>query len=182
MFTRINQINIERAAEEPGVSYILKGSVQKTENRVRITAQLINAATGRHQRNERFDRELKDIFALQDEITLEIITALQVELTEGEQSRILRGVTTNLEAFLKILKGRKNHHRITKEDMEIAKRMYKEACYSMLGRKEEARAAAKKLIKIDPEFPVDRWAKTAPLENKDKLKEMIDSYRMAGLK
>ena len=56
------------------------------------------------------------------------------------------------------------------------------SCYSMLGRKEEARAAAKELIKIDPEFSVDRWAKTAPLKNKDKLKEMIDSFRMAGLR
>jgi pentatricopeptide repeat protein len=119
--------NIKQAAEELGVRYILEGSVQKTENRVRITAQLIDAATGRHQWAERYDRELKDIFALQDEITLEIITALQVELTEGEQSRIHRGGTTNLEAFLKILKGREHHFRFTKEDVEIAKEMYKEA-------------------------------------------------------
>jgi TolB-like protein/Tfp pilus assembly protein PilF len=120
-------INIKQAAEELGVRYILEGSVQKTENRVRITAQLIDATTGRHQWAERYDRELKDIFALQDEITLEIITALQVELTEGEQSRIHRGGTINLEAFLKIIKGREHHFRYTQEDMEIAKRMYKEA-------------------------------------------------------
>jgi TolB-like protein len=93
-------VNIKRVSEELGVRYILEGSVQKTENRVRITAQLIDATTGNHQWAERYDRELKNIFALQDEITLEIITALQVELTEGEQSRILRGGTTNLEAFV----------------------------------------------------------------------------------
>jgi adenylate cyclase len=120
-------INIKQAAEELGVRYILEGSVQKTENRVRITAQLIDATTGRHHWAERYDRELKDIFALQDEITLEIITALQVKLTEGEQSRILRRGTANLEAFLKILKGREHHYQFTKEDLEIAKRMYKEA-------------------------------------------------------
>jgi adenylate cyclase len=120
-------VNIKQAAEDLGVRYILEGSVQKTENRVRITAQLIDAATGRHQWAERYDRGLKDIFALQDEITLEIITALQVELTEGEQSRIHRGGTTNLEAFLKILEGREHHFRYTTEDMEIAKRMYREA-------------------------------------------------------
>jgi adenylate cyclase len=120
-------LNIKQVSEKLGVRYILEGSVQKTENRVRITAQLIDATTGNHQWAERYDRELKDIFALQDEITLEIITALQVELTEGEQSRILRGGTTNLEAFLKILKGREHHFRFTKEDIEIAKRMYKEA-------------------------------------------------------
>jgi TolB-like protein/Tfp pilus assembly protein PilF len=120
-------VNIKRVSEELGVRYILEGSVQKTEKRVRITAQLIDTTTGNHQWAERYERELKDIFALQDEITLEIITALQVELTEGEQSRILRGRTTNLEAFLKILKGREHHFRFTKEDIEIAKRMYKEA-------------------------------------------------------
>jgi TolB-like protein/cytochrome c-type biogenesis protein CcmH/NrfG len=119
-------VNVKQAAEDLGVGYILEGSVQKTENRVRITAQLIDAATGMHQWAERYDRELKDIFALQDDITLEIITALQVELTEGEQSRIHRGGTTNLEAFLKILKGREHHYR-SKDDLEIAKRMYKEA-------------------------------------------------------
>jgi adenylate cyclase len=120
-------INIKQVSDELGVRYILEGSVQKTENRVRITAQLIDATTGRHQWAERYDRGLKDIFALQDEITLEIITALQVELTEGEQSRIHRGGTNILEAFLKLLKGREHHFRYTKEDMEIAKRMYKEA-------------------------------------------------------
>jgi adenylate cyclase len=120
-------INIKHVSKELGVRYILEGSVQKTENRVRITAQLIDAATGRHQWAERYDRELKDIFALQDEITLEIITALQVELTEGEQSRIHRGGTTNLEAFLKILKGREHHFQFTKKDIDIAKRVYREA-------------------------------------------------------
>ncbi len=120
-------LNIKQISKELGVRYILEGSVQKTENRVRITTQLIDATTGRHQWAERYDRELKDIFALQDEITLEIITALQVVLTEGEQSRIHRGGTTSLEAFLKILKGREHHFRYTKEDMEIAKRMYKDA-------------------------------------------------------
>jgi adenylate cyclase len=120
-------VDIKQAAEDLGVRYILEGSVQKTENRVRVTAQLIDATTGRHQWAERYDRELKDIFALQDEITLEIIMALQVELTEGEQSRIHRGGTNNLEAFLKILKGREHEFRYTKEDMKIAKRLYTEA-------------------------------------------------------
>jgi len=119
--------NIKQVAKELGVRYILEGSVQKTENRIRVTAQLIDATTAMHLWAERYDRELKDIFALQDEITLEIITALQVELTEGEQSRIHRGGTTHLEAFLKVLKGREHQFRYTPEDMEIAKRMYRES-------------------------------------------------------
>ena len=120
-------VNIKQVAGELGVRYILEGSLQKTESRVRITVQLIDANTERHLWAERYDRDLKDIFALQDEITLEIITALQVELTEGEQSRVHRGRTANLQAFLKILKGREHHFRFTKEDMAIAKRAYKEA-------------------------------------------------------
>ena len=65
----------------------LEGSVRKAEDRVRITAQLIDANTGHHLWAERYDRDLKDIFALQDEITMKILTALEVNLTEGEQAR-----------------------------------------------------------------------------------------------
>jgi adenylate cyclase len=67
---------------------VVEGSVQKAEGRVRITAQLINAATGHHVWAEKYDRELKDIFALQDEITAKLVTALEVRLTEGEQARL----------------------------------------------------------------------------------------------
>ena len=66
----------------------LEGSVQKAENRLRITAQLIDAITGNHLWAEKYDRDLKDIFTIQDEITMKIITALQVKLTEGEQARV----------------------------------------------------------------------------------------------
>ena len=81
-------VKVKQVAEELGVRYVLEGSVRKSEDRVRITAQLIDATTGHHLWSERYDRELKDIFALQDEVTMKIITALQVELTEGEQERI----------------------------------------------------------------------------------------------
>ena len=81
-------VKVKQVAEELGVRYVLEGSVRKSEDRVRITAQLIDATTGHHLWSERYDRELKDIFALQDEVTMKIITALQVELTDGEQVRI----------------------------------------------------------------------------------------------
>ena len=68
--------------------YILEGSVQKAEDRVRITAQLIDATTGYHLWSENYDRDLSDIFALQDEITLKIIDALQIKLAWGEQARL----------------------------------------------------------------------------------------------
>jgi adenylate cyclase len=72
---------------------------------VRITAQLVDAKTGNHLWAERYDRELKDIFALQDEITKKIITALRVHLTEGEYARILDRHTNNIQAYMKILEG-----------------------------------------------------------------------------
>jgi adenylate cyclase len=72
------------------VQYVLEGSVRKAGERVRITAQLVDALTGRHLWAERYDRDLKDIFALQDEITIKIISALQVKLTDGELAIVLR--------------------------------------------------------------------------------------------
>jgi len=95
-------VNVQQVAEKLGVRYVLEGSVRRTEDKVRITAQLIDAITGRHLWTERYDRELKDIFALQDEITLKIVIAMQVELTEGEQAR-LKKEPPNLNAYLKTL-------------------------------------------------------------------------------
>jgi len=82
-------VKVQQVSEELGVRYVLEGSVRKTEDRVRITAQLIDATNGRHLWSERYDPELKDIFELQDEITMKIINALQVELTEGEQALLV---------------------------------------------------------------------------------------------
>jgi adenylate cyclase len=98
-------VKIKQVAEELGVRYVLEGSVRKTEGKVRITAQLIDAKTGHHLWAERYDRDLKDIFDIQDEITKKIITALMVHLTEGEYARILDRQTNNIQAFMKILEG-----------------------------------------------------------------------------
>jgi len=81
-------VKVQKVSEELGVRYVLEGSVRKSEDRVRITAQLVDAIKGQHLWAERYDRDLRDIFALQDEITMKIVTALQVELTEGEQIRL----------------------------------------------------------------------------------------------
>jgi adenylate cyclase len=79
-------VKVKQVSEELGVRYVLEGSVQKSGDRVRITAQLIDALSGHHLWSERYDRELKDLFALQDEVTLKILIAMQVKLTEGEQA------------------------------------------------------------------------------------------------
>ncbi len=120
-------VKIKQVAEELGVRYVLEGSVRKAEDRVRITAQLIDALTGHHLWAERYDRDLKDIFALQDEITMKVINALQVELTEGEHARLWGKGTDNLQAYLKSLRAREYYLTQTKEDNDLARRTAEEA-------------------------------------------------------
>ncbi len=98
-------VKVKQVAEELGVRYVLEGSVRKTEDRVRVTAQLIDAISGHHLWAERYDRDLKGIFALQDEITKKIVTALQVKLTDGEQARMWSKTTENLDFYLKRMEG-----------------------------------------------------------------------------
>ena len=101
-------VKVQQVAEDLGVRYVLEGSVQRSGNRVRVTAQLIDALTGNHLWAERYDRDLKDIFAVQDEITMRILQSMRVKLTEGEQA--LRGKPPrNLEAFFKSITSRRVH-------------------------------------------------------------------------
>jgi adenylate cyclase len=120
-------VKVQQVGQELGVLYVLEGSVRKAGNRVRITAQLVDAVTGHHLWAERYDRELKDIFALQDEITLKILTALQVKLTEGEQARVWAKRTDNLEAFLKYLQARQYFGLFSKDGNILARQMAQEA-------------------------------------------------------
>ena len=102
---------MRQVARELGVRFVLEGSVRKAANRIRITTQLIDATTGVHIWAERFDRELADIFAVQDEITLTLATEMQVRLTEGEQARLRYTTTTNVEAWSLFIEGM-NHERL----------------------------------------------------------------------
>ena len=174
-------VKVKQVAEELGVRYVLEGSVRKAEDRVRITAQLIDALTGHHLWAERYDRDLKDIFALQDEITIKIINALQVELTEGEHARLWRKGTDNLQAYLKSLQARELYLTQTKENNTQAQRLAEEA------------------IALDPDYAVpyhvlsvthlqDIWFRTtkSPQQSKKQAIELIqkaialdDSYALA---
>jgi adenylate cyclase len=120
-------VKVKQVAEELGVRYVLEGSVRKSENQVRVTAQLIDALTGKHLWAERYDRDLKQLFAIQDEITLEIIRALQVNLTEGEQARVIGRSTKNLQAYLKALEASVQFARMDKQGSMKAKQLAKEA-------------------------------------------------------
>ena len=119
-------VKVQQVSEELGVQYVLEGSVQRSGDQIRVTAQLIDATTGHHLWAERYDRELKDIFALQDEITLKILTALQVKLTEGEQAR-LWGTTDNLEAWGNVIKGSTLFEQFTKQSNSRAQQFFERA-------------------------------------------------------
>jgi adenylate cyclase len=110
-----------------GVRYVLEGSVRRSANQIRITAQLIDATTGEHLWAERYDRPLKDLFALQDEITQRIVTELDVKLSSGEQARAWRRTTHNLEAYDYHLRGFKHLLSLTKEDLALAKQYFEKA-------------------------------------------------------
>ncbi len=92
-------VDVKKVSREQGVRYVLEGSVRKAGNRVRVSAQLIDATTGLHLWAERYDRDLEDTFAVQDEITREIVVAMDVQLREGEQHRVWASGTQNLEAW-----------------------------------------------------------------------------------
>jgi adenylate cyclase len=118
---------IQDVGRELGVKYVLEGSVRKAQDKVRITAQLVDAQTGHHLWADRYDRELTKIFALQDEITLKILIAMQVKLTEGEQARFYVKGTDNLEAYLKLLQGRQYIDNFNQKNSFLAQQVLGEA-------------------------------------------------------
>jgi adenylate cyclase len=120
-------VMVQQVSEELGVRYVLEGSVQKEGDRLRITAQLIDAKTGNHLWSERYDRELKDLFDLQDDITKNVTMAMQVKLTVGQIAHLLGKDTKNLQAYLKVVKGLSHVRRSNKDDNEIAQGLYREA-------------------------------------------------------
>jgi adenylate cyclase len=93
-------VKVQQVATELGVRYVLEGSLQRSGNRLRVTAQFIDATTGHHLWADRFDRKVDDIFALQDDIAHKILIELQVKLTSGENARVASRGTNSLEAWL----------------------------------------------------------------------------------
>ncbi|MBI3800740.1 MAG: tetratricopeptide repeat protein [Deltaproteobacteria bacterium] len=126
----------EQVSQELGVRYLLEGSIRKANSQVRITAQLIDSTTGYHLWAERYDRELQDIFAVQDEVTRKIVAALEVKLTEGEQQRLGRAPTENLEAYDYYLRGLECHALTTEEANAQAQQLFAKA------------------IQLDPQFAI----------------------------
>jgi adenylate cyclase len=121
-------VKVQQVGKELGVNYVLEGSVQRAADRVRITAQLIDAITGYHLWAESYDRELTDIFALQDEITFKLITAMEVKLTRGEQALLQeKAGTTSIVAYDKYWRGWEYFFSGTEQDIAQARKLVEEA-------------------------------------------------------
>jgi adenylate cyclase len=120
-------VKVQEIGRDLGVRFVLEGSIRKVGNRVRITAQLIDAGSGGHLWAERFDRELTDIFATQDEVVEKIVAALAVNLTQGEAQRLRRRGTASVEAYETWLRARELLSRSTREAIAQAKAMYRRA-------------------------------------------------------
>lgn len=118
---------LPRVATELGVRYLLEGSVRKAGERVRVTAQLIDGPSGGHLWADRYDRDLTDIFAIQDEITKAIVEQLKVRLVPEEKKAIAQVPTENIEAYTLYLKGREFFHNLTKWFVQLARQMFVKA-------------------------------------------------------
>src|SRR6478672_3792542 len=116
------------------VSTVLDGSVRRMGNRLRITAQLVNVADGYQLWSERYDREMEDVFAIQDDISQAIVKALRVILTEGEKKQIEKARAVNVQAYDYYLRGRQYFHQLRRKSLEYARQMFNKA------------------IEIDPEY------------------------------
>src|SRR5712692_582534 len=135
--------NVQDIGKELGVRYVLEGSVQRASEQVRIVAQLVDTTTDAHVWSERYDRPLKDTFALQDEIVQKIVTTLKLQLTLQEQGHLMRKHTDNLEAYDYYLRGLEYAWRYTKEGNAQARQLFEKAvaldpqyaeAYAWLGR------------------------------------------------
>jgi len=177
-------VDVKDVARDLGVRYVVEGSVRKSGDRVRVTAQLIEATTGNHVWAHRYDRLLDDIFDLQDEITQTIVGAIEPELAVAERERIVRETPNNLDAWDRYQRGLWHHYRFTKEDNAEAQTMFRHAieldpslsrAYSGLAHAgywdvlfgfsdepeetlEWADEAGRKALTLDDKDPVAHWA------------------------
>jgi adenylate cyclase len=129
-FYKGKPVKVKQVSEELGVQYVLEGSVQRSADRIRINAQLIDALTGHHIWAKRYDLDLKDLFAIQDEIAMRILTAVRVQLTDGEissaVSKHFKG-KQGFDCYLKLIEAAKYIGRRTIEDNNVARRLNEEA-------------------------------------------------------
>ena len=196
-----SSVDIRKIGEQLGVNHVLEGSVRKSGDRLRITAQLINVAHDYHLWSERYDRESKDVFAIQDEIAHSVTEALKVTLSTTEQRAIQRVLTRNVEAYDYFLRGRKHMYRWGVRNFELARRMFIRSveidpdfslgyagvadCCSLvyqLKRGDELTAADKasqKAVELDPELAEARVSRGFVLSTMGRYEEAEQEFEAA---
>jgi len=173
-------VDVKQVGQDQGVQYVLEGSVRKAANRVRVTAQLIDALTGHHRWADRYDRDLDDIFAVQDDITHNIAVEMRVQLSLGEKARMLAGRTKSVEAWEKQLKADELNNAFIRSENRAARRLCEEAlaldadyvsAWTELGwthledvfcgwsdatetRLDDAVEAAQQALRLEPDYPL----------------------------
>ena len=195
-------VDIPDVAAKLGVKFILEGSVRKAGQRVRVTGQLIDGATGGHIWADRFDRDLTDIFAIQDEITQTIVDELKIKLLPTEKKAISKAPTQNVEAYTHYLKGREFFHNMTKAFLLLARRMFVKATeadplyarayagiancdsrlsgwYNVAKSPEEILATASKAIALDPNLSEAHAARGTALANSNRGAEAAEAFERA---
>src|SRR6202451_1446102 len=120
-------VHMKRVADELGVGYVLEGSVRKGGNRVRITAQLNDVSTGSHLWAEKYDRELADVFAVQDEITEAIVAAIEPQLYGAENFRARRQTPDSMDAWDLVMRALSHYWRVTRQDNVVAQALLEKA-------------------------------------------------------
>jgi adenylate cyclase len=197
------QVAIPTVARELGVSVVLEGSVRRAGDRVRITAQLIEAESDSYLWSETYDREMKDVFAIQDDIAQSIVRALQVTLTPGERRSMQYVATTNPEAYDFYLRGRRYMYSMARRDYEHAIRMFEQAiridgmyalayagmadAYSHLYRYaaataenvEQANRASEKALILDPQSAEAHASRGLALVIGEKYEEARQEFELA---
>ena len=192
---------LQQVASDLGVKCILEGSVRKAGGRVRVNAQLIDGSSGGHLWADRYDRDLTDIFAIQDEITHSIVEQLKIRLLPKERKAIGQAPTANVEAYTYYLKARQFFHNWTRNSTQLARRMFAKAveidplyakAYAGLANCDyrldgwynvpppaDILETAAKAIALDPELAEAHAAKGAALANTGRRADARDAFERA---
>lgn len=195
-------MKLQQAAAELGVKFLLEGSVRKAGQRVRITGQLIDGASGGHLWADRYDRDLTDIFAIQDEITNTIVDQLKIRLLPEEKKAIEQAPTENVEAYTYYLRGRQFFHLSTKSFLMLARRMFAKAVeldplyarayagmancdsrlsawYGIATSVDHVLATAGKALALEPNLAEAHAARGMALTNSDRRAEAASAFEQA---
>ena len=193
---------LQNVAADLGVKYLLEGSVRKAGQKVRVNAQLIDGSNGGHLWADRYDRDLTDIFAIQDEITQAIVEQLKVRLLPKEKKAITQAPTTNVEAYNFYLKGRQLFHAFTRSYLILAKEMFARAVeidpnyarayagmgsaiarlwgmYNVPTNADELLAITEKALELDPNLAEAHSARAEALANSNRRKEAAAAWEKA---